>query len=85
MSRARRVPARERHTLSVAEACRHSGLSRSTIYRLIEDGHVASSRVLGRRLIDRASLERMLRDGVSSSAPKWDGNRDEDRRPLATR
>jgi excisionase family DNA binding protein len=40
------------------------GLSRATIYRLIDRRSLDSRRVLGRRLITRASIERLCAEGA---------------------
>jgi excisionase family DNA binding protein len=43
--------------LRVQEASRVSGLSRSTLYKLISDGKLCSIKACGRRLILRTDLE----------------------------
>ena len=55
-------------TISVAEACRASGLGRTTIYELLRAGKITSRKVGERRLIDAASLRRYL-VGAGESAP----------------
>jgi len=71
----------QRRTISVAEAARRSGLSRSTINRLIRDRVIRSSKVVGRRLIDLRDFDRVIVVGVDpSNERKWDGNRDAPRR-----
>lgn len=46
--------------LSVPEAARYTGLSRSSLYRLIGSGELISLKVSGRRLIRRDALEKLL-------------------------
>jgi excisionase family DNA binding protein len=46
--------------LSISEACNYSGLSRSTLYRLIEAGELPSIKVAGRRLIRPVELDKLL-------------------------
>lgn len=48
-------------TVTIQQACALSGLSRTTIYRLIADGSLAPLKVRGRTLITYASLSRILR------------------------
>ena len=50
-------------TIRVAEAVRLSGLSRTTIYLLINRGQLASVKVNGRRLIVYSSLRALLTCG----------------------
>jgi excisionase family DNA binding protein len=50
----------ERLALSVAEACAATGLGKTTIYKLIENGKLRSKRVEGRRLIMCADLRACL-------------------------
>jgi predicted DNA-binding transcriptional regulator AlpA len=52
------------HTLTVTinRAEGISGLSRATLYRLMDDGKLRSKKVLGRRLIIYKSLEKLLAD-----------------------
>jgi len=47
-------------TLTVGEAAGALGVSRTTIYRLIADGHLRASRVLRRKLIPVGELQRFL-------------------------
>ena len=49
-----------RFTVSIAEACRISGISRSKIYELIADGSLKSTHVGRRHLVFVASLRRLL-------------------------
>lgn len=47
-------------TETISSAVIRSGLSRSTIYNLMRDGSLASTKVRGRRLVVSASLSNML-------------------------
>lgn len=47
--------------LSIAQAVEATSLARSTLYRRIGDGSLATVRVGGRRLIPMASLEALLK------------------------
>jgi excisionase family DNA binding protein len=49
-----------RVTLSVAEACVLTGLSRATLYNLLKTGALPSTWVGARRLIRRVDLDAML-------------------------
>lgn len=51
----------EKITLRVNETTAVSGLSRSTIYVLLKAGKLQTTKVGGRRLILRDSLQRLLR------------------------
>jgi excisionase family DNA binding protein len=55
----RRTP-RQPITVTIQEACALSGLSRTTIYRLIGDGSLCALKVRGRTLIPYNSLQRCL-------------------------
>lgn len=71
-----------RVAISVAEATAATGLSRSTIARLIRHKLLPSSKVLGRRLVDRVALEMLVREGATlppDPTRKRDGNRDGNR------
>lgn len=46
--------------VSILEACRISGLGRTSIYELIREGRLASLTLKGRRLVLVASLEALL-------------------------
>ncbi len=50
----------EKITLRVNETTAVSGLSRSTIYELLKAGKLQTTKVGGRRLILRDSLQRLL-------------------------
>lgn len=47
-------------TETISSAVNRSGLSRSTLYNLMRDGVLASTKVRGRRLIVSASLSNLL-------------------------
>ncbi|MEJ1161331.1 helix-turn-helix domain-containing protein [Prosthecomicrobium sp. N25] len=51
----------DRLTLSIDEAQKASGLSRSTLYVAIRNGELGSVKVAGRRLIPVAALRQFLR------------------------
>lgn len=59
---------------AVAEAARYSGLSRALIYEHIADGSLVSStvkrpgRTRGRRLVQRASLDRLIEEGIGAKS-----------------
>lgn len=65
-------------TLTVKQALRRSNLGRNTLYRLMKTGHVRSSLVFGRRMVDRKSLDWVALHGVTASSKprKWDEDRD---------
>lgn len=60
--------------LTVAVSVRYSGLSRALIYEHIKDETLISSTVKrpgcsrGRRLIQRASLDRLIESGIGTSS-----------------
>lgn len=45
------VPVGERLGFSISQLARQSSLSRGTIYKLLNSGHLASIQVFGRRII----------------------------------
>ena len=49
-------------TASVNDICRMSGLSRGTIYKLINEKKIASTKVGGRRLVIVDSYRKMVED-----------------------
>jgi excisionase family DNA binding protein len=53
----------ERLALRINDAALMAGLGRSTIYSLINDGKLRSTKVGGRRLVLRASLQELLQAG----------------------
>ena len=52
--------------VTIEQAMALTALSRSTIYSLIRDGHVTTSRVGRRRLVSRSDLLAVLRAGDTS-------------------
>jgi excisionase family DNA binding protein len=50
-----------RRAYSVVEAGRACGLSRSSIYKLIESGKLKTIKILGRRLVPAEALDELLR------------------------
>lgn len=46
--------------MSVSEAVRYTGLSRSTLYRLMKDGTLESVKIRRRRLIRRDALNALI-------------------------
>lgn len=60
--------------LTVSGACRYSGLSRSLLYRHLDEQNLISStirlkgRSRGRRLIQRASLDALIEQGIGQKS-----------------
>lgn len=50
----------ERWSFSIAEAAQKTGLGRTTIYGLINDGHLPSLKIGGRRLILASDLRNLI-------------------------
>lgn len=46
----------------VDEAAHVIGISRTSVYELIAEGRLRSTKLCGRRIITRASLEKLLRE-----------------------
>lgn len=53
--------------LSVLNAATYTGLSRSTLYRLMESGELDSFKLGARRLIRLADLDRLLDDAETNT------------------
>jgi excisionase family DNA binding protein len=53
---------------SVDEAARVLAISRRTVYELIAEGRLRSTKLYARRLVTRAELERFLAELVSEAA-----------------
>jgi excisionase family DNA binding protein len=53
----------ERRAPRVNDAAFTYGLSRSSLYKLMSEGKLASVKVAGRRLIPRESMEALLQEG----------------------
>ncbi len=47
-------------SMTIGAAVRYSGLGRTTLYKLIGEGKLAAVKVMGRRLILRASLDALI-------------------------
>ncbi|MFT6662519.1 MAG: excisionase family DNA binding protein [Maricaulis maris] len=58
----------EKAALSIADAAHYSGLSRSSLYRMIDAGTLASLKIGARRLIRRSVLDALL-DQASATGP----------------
>jgi excisionase family DNA binding protein len=56
-------------TVTVREAARALGVSRATIYRLIEDGDLPSYRIRNRTLLKVSDLESLVARSRSESVP----------------
>ncbi|HEY5107327.1 MAG TPA: helix-turn-helix domain-containing protein [Caulobacteraceae bacterium] len=54
---------------TIPEACRLSGLGRSSIYALIGNGQVRSTKIGKRRLVMIESLRSVIEKGASLDAP----------------
>ena len=50
----------ERRALSVAEAARAVGISRATIYRLVQQNRLATVKIGSRRLVPVTALDNLL-------------------------
>lgn len=50
----------ERRALSVAEAARTIGLSRATVYRLVQQKRLATVKIGSRRLVPVTALDNLL-------------------------
>ena len=61
MHKVSNLPITERLTLRVNDAAAYAGLGRSLIYRLIAEEKLQTTKIGGRRLILRESLETLLR------------------------
>jgi excisionase family DNA binding protein len=55
----------ERKALSVVEAGRAVGISRATIYRLIDQGRLASVKIGSRRLVPVGEIDALLAKAVA--------------------
>ena len=51
----------ERRALRVGDAAAAYGLGRTTIYKLMKDGKLATVKIGGRRLIPREAMEALLK------------------------
>ena len=62
-----RKPMTEKLTVTIAQACELTGLGRSTIYRLFDDGSLPRLKAGKRTLIRVSDLEAYI-DGLSEAA-----------------
>ena len=62
------LPMPERYGLRIDHAVAYSGLSKSTLYDLVRQGKLASTKIGNRRLIFRESLEALLKASTSKEA-----------------
>jgi excisionase family DNA binding protein len=61
MHKVSNLPIADRLTLRVNDAASYAGIGRSLIYRLIAEDKLQTTKIGGRRLILRESLENLLR------------------------
>jgi excisionase family DNA binding protein len=54
----------ERRVLRVNDAAAAYGVGRSTIYKLMSQGKLATVKIAGRRLVPREAMEALLRGGA---------------------
>lgn len=63
----------ERQTMTVEECALRLGIGRTTCYAAVRAGVIPSIRILGRVVISRAAIDRLLADGglplVTEAAP----------------
>jgi excisionase family DNA binding protein len=63
-----------RSLFSIDEAASYLGISRSSLYRLIDSGAIASVRVLKRKqLVERTELDSFINAQTSKSSPSAKG------------
>ena len=60
IARAAKINGSECLAFNINEAARVSGLSRSSLYKLLAEGKLPSIKVAGRRLIKRSAIETLL-------------------------
>ncbi len=53
----------ERRALSIKEAAQSCGLSRATLYRLIAEGKLTTSKIGARRLVPVGAIDALLSGG----------------------
>ena len=63
-SKTQERPTFERRALSIVEAAEACGLSRATLYRLLNDGKLETVKVGARRLIRPEALDALLSGGA---------------------
>lgn len=57
------TPPPKRQTMTVEECARHLGIGRTTCYAAVRAGVIPSIRILGRVVISRAAIDRLLAEG----------------------
>lgn len=58
----------ERQTMTVEECARRLGIGRTTCYAAVRAGVIPSIRILGRVVISRAAIDRLLAEGKVTGA-----------------
>jgi excisionase family DNA binding protein len=53
----------------VREAAQFLGLSRSTVYKLMDAGLLPYAKIAGRRIIPRAAMVRLLAEAITTGRP----------------
>jgi excisionase family DNA binding protein len=60
MSTISNIPEEKRRALSIRETARTTGLSRATLYRLLNDGRLTTVKIGARRLVPVRALDALL-------------------------
>jgi excisionase family DNA binding protein len=60
------IPPEQRATLDIPSAAQFLSIGRTSIYKMMRDGRLPSTKIAGRRLIPRHALEGLMRDGMSA-------------------
>ena len=55
------IPIAERLALRIQDAAGYLGIGRTSLYALIRDGKIQTTKVAGRHLVLRESLDRLLK------------------------
>jgi excisionase family DNA binding protein len=63
-------PPIERLAYSVPEAAAATGIGKSTLYVLMDEGHLPFVKVRSRRIIPAAALQRLITEGVPKPAAR---------------
>ena len=58
------IQKQDRRALSIKEAAQTCGLSRATLYRLIEQNKLATLKIGARRLVPVGSIDALLKGGA---------------------
>ncbi|MEQ1711446.1 MAG: helix-turn-helix domain-containing protein [Hyphomicrobium sp.] len=53
-------------SMTISAAVRYSGLGKTSLYRLIGEGKLEAVKVMGRRLVLRASLDALIAPGAAN-------------------